>query len=175
MIKFKNKRLHAFRFNTQTLLLWSLILMMGSFFLRSHTTAFPLGLAEARMCWTCLFQETTLMSSTGWEKKNICKQMTLIFAYLTPQIRNHSMWNKRKQSSGDYDCNTLIDHINPSSKLCREEECPCHLNIFFSPCTHLCFCTWSHWTVKVVQIPDINLRIICSGSKEITLKRTKIC
>lgn len=33
-----------------TLLLWSLILMMGSFFLRSHTTAFPLGLAEARMC-----------------------------------------------------------------------------------------------------------------------------
>ncbi len=35
---------------TPTLLLWSLILMMGSFFLRSHTTAFPLGLAEARMC-----------------------------------------------------------------------------------------------------------------------------
>lgn len=52
-----------------TLLLWSLILMMGSFFLRSHTTAFPLGLAEARMCWTCLFQDTTLMSSAGWKKE----------------------------------------------------------------------------------------------------------
>lgn len=68
-MQFKKKWLHNFVFNAQTLLLWSLILMMGSFFLRSHTTAFPLGLAEARMCWTCLFQDTTLMSSTGWEKK----------------------------------------------------------------------------------------------------------
>ena len=56
-------------FKPPTLLLWSLILMMGSFFLRSHTTAFPLGLAEARMCWTCRFQDTTLMSSAGWKKR----------------------------------------------------------------------------------------------------------
>ncbi len=61
--------LAVFCINPPTLLLWSLILMMGSFFLRSHTTAFPLGLAEARMCWTCLFQDTTLTSSAGWRKR----------------------------------------------------------------------------------------------------------
>lgn len=59
----------CFVFKPPTLLLWSLILMMGSFFLRSHTTALPLGLAEARMCWTCLFQDTTLMSSAGWKEE----------------------------------------------------------------------------------------------------------
>lgn len=63
-----------------TLLLWSLILMMGSFFLKSQTTAFPLGLAEARMCCTCLFQDTTLMSSAGWnrDKGHYCQKLTWI-------------------------------------------------------------------------------------------------
>lgn len=115
------------------------------------------------------------------------KQMTLTFAYfgktlwrtsesgllwlsfLSHRYENHSVWNKGKQSSGDCGYNALIDHIKPLSKGC-EEECPCHWTILFSPCTHLCFCTWSHWTAEVVQVPDINLRIICSGCKEITLK-----
>lgn len=48
-----------------TRLLWSLILMMGSFFLRSQTMAFPLGFADARMCCTWLFHATTLTSSAG--------------------------------------------------------------------------------------------------------------
>lgn len=67
-----------------TLLLWSLILMMGSFFLKSQTTAFPLGLAEARMCCTCLFQDTTLMSSAGWngDKGCYCQKLTLVLIAL---------------------------------------------------------------------------------------------
>lgn len=64
-------------FKPPTLLLWSLILMMGSFFLRSQTTAFPLGLAEARMCWTCRFHETTLISSAGWKRKEKTKVVSL--------------------------------------------------------------------------------------------------
>jgi len=36
----------------RTLLLWSLTLMMRSFLRRSQTAARPLGLADARMCWT---------------------------------------------------------------------------------------------------------------------------
>lgn len=57
--------------NTRTRLLWSLTFMMRSFLRRSHTEAFPPGLAEARMCWTCLFHATQLMSSTGfWTEKS---------------------------------------------------------------------------------------------------------
>lgn len=48
-----------------TLLLWSLTLIIGSFFLRSHTVARPLGLADAKICWTCLFQAMQLISSGG--------------------------------------------------------------------------------------------------------------
>ena len=48
-----------------TLLLWSLTLMIGSFFLRSHTVARPLGLADAKICWTCLFHAMQLISSGG--------------------------------------------------------------------------------------------------------------
>lgn len=40
--------------------------MIGSFFLRSHTTVRPFGEVEANICWTCLFQATPLMSSSGW-------------------------------------------------------------------------------------------------------------
>ena len=50
---------------TLTLLLWSLTLMMRSFLRRSQTEARPLGLAEARMCCTCRFHATQLMSSRG--------------------------------------------------------------------------------------------------------------
>lgn len=56
---------------SRTRLLWSLTLMIRSFLRRSHTEAFPPGLAEARMCWTCLFHDTQLMSSTGFWNKNI--------------------------------------------------------------------------------------------------------
>lgn len=57
-----------------TLLLWSLTLMMGSFFRRSHTVARPLGLADARMCWTCLFHAMQLMSSRGCHTHNSLSQ-----------------------------------------------------------------------------------------------------
>lgn len=53
-----------------TLLLWSLTLMMRSFLRRSHTEARPLGLAEARMCWTCRFHDRQPMSSTGCSQIN---------------------------------------------------------------------------------------------------------
>ena len=39
--------------------------MMGSFFRKSHTTHLPPGEADARMCWTCLFQAKQLMLSGG--------------------------------------------------------------------------------------------------------------
>lgn len=48
-----------------TVALWSLTLMIGSFFLKSHTTQRPQGEAEAKMCCTCLFHATQLMLSGG--------------------------------------------------------------------------------------------------------------
>ena len=48
-----------------TVALWSLTLMIGSFFLKSHTTQRPQGDAEANMCCTCLFHDTQLMLSGG--------------------------------------------------------------------------------------------------------------
>lgn len=50
-----------------TLDILSLILMIGSFFLRSHTTHLAANV-EPRMCWTCLFQDTQATSSGGWTR-----------------------------------------------------------------------------------------------------------
>lgn len=164
---------------------------MGSFFLRSHTTAFPLGLAEARMCWTCLFQDTTLMSSTGWEKQMSLlppKQRTPICEYLAKTCKTQKLSTLTSfHSHHRYEttaCETRKSHLREITVSVSCFDCPHQSfklaflwggvllspNISLPSCTHLCFCTWSHWTAKVVQIPDINLRIIGSGCKEITLK-----
>lgn len=52
---------------------------MRSFLRRSHTEARPLGQAEARMCWTCLFHDTQLMSSRGFQTK---RQEYTLFSFL---------------------------------------------------------------------------------------------
>ena len=50
-----------------TLDMLSLTLMIGSFFLKSHTTQREPNV-EAKMCWTCLFHDTQETSSGGWKK-----------------------------------------------------------------------------------------------------------
>jgi hypothetical protein len=57
----------------------SLTLMIGSFFLKSHTTQRKPNV-EAKMCWTCLFHDTQETSSGGWKKTTIsinCKGIQL--------------------------------------------------------------------------------------------------
>ena len=62
------RRTHPSSHMLLTLELVSLTVMTGWFFLRSHTTHLPLGLAEATMCSTWRFHDTETISSGGWRE-----------------------------------------------------------------------------------------------------------
>lgn len=175
----------CFVFKPPTLLLWSLILMIGSFFLRSHTTALPLGLAEARMCWTCLFQDTTLISSAGWKEeqksfllKHDTRQTDSWYFndnfILCMQCKHCTYLNYVLEQSGDGQWSIYFVRVIRVLVDCLFKH-DTHPGITWKKCgTNLCLCPWCHWTAKIIQVPDIYLWVIRSWCEEITLKDERL-
>lgn len=101
--------------------------------------------------------------------------------FLNLQTWNHKRKEMRKMPFGDcgfYFCVLTLTVNGSRSTICElipHTRCVTFIKPMVPQShTHLCLCTWCHWTAKIVQIPDIYLWIICSRCKKITLKEEKL-